>query len=247
MSREQQVVVVTGGARGLGLAIVEDLLKQGYSIATCSLSPNPRMTEIGKRAPDLFLWRACQIGVAAEEEAFFEAVTDWMGNRTLYGLVNNAGIAGEGILATYPAVDIEHLLQVNLLGALRLSRLFLRMMLSRNWSGRLINISSIIGSRGYTGLTAYAATKAGLDGATRALAREVGRRNITVNSVAPGYLETEMSAGLSGSQRQQIVRRTPLGRLGTVDDVVPLVRFLLGEEARFITGQTLIVDGGITC
>jgi 3-oxoacyl-[acyl-carrier protein] reductase len=247
MSREHEVVIVTGGARGLGLAIVEDLLAQGYSIATCSRASNPRMLELGKQAPERFLWRACRIGEAAEEEAFFEAAVNWLGERTLYGLVNNAGVAGEGVLATYPAVDIQRILEVNLLGALRLARLFLRVMLSRNWSGRIINISSIIGSRGYTGLAAYAASKAGLDGATRALAREVGRRGITVNSVAPGYLETEMSAGLGGAERQQIVRRTPLGRLGTVADVVPLVRFLLGEQARFITGQTLIVDGGITC
>lgn len=247
MSRELEVVIVTGGARGLGLGIVEALLDHGYAIAACSRKPNPRVEELARQTPERFLWRACQIGVVAEEEAFFDSVAGWLGERTLYGLVNNAGVAGEGVLATYPVVDIERILEVNLLGALRLSRLFLRMMLSRNWSGRLINITSIIGSRGYTGLASYAASKAGLDGATRALAREVGRRAITVNSVAPGYLETEMSASLGGAQRQQIVRRTPLGRLGTVADVVPLVRFLLSEDARFITGQTLIVDGGITC
>lgn len=247
MSRDKQAVIVTGGARGLGLGLVEDLLAQGYAVATCSRKTNPRVEEIARQEPERFFWRACQIGVEAEEETFFNAVVDWLGERALYGLVNNAGVAGEGILATYPAVDIERILDVNLVGALRLSRLFLRVMLSRNWKGRLINITSIIGSRGYTGLAAYAASKAGLDGATRALAREVGRREITVNSVAPGYLETEMSASLGDAQRQQIVRRTPLGRLGTVADVVPLVRFLLSEEARFMTGQTLIVDGGITC
>jgi len=247
MSRDKQVVIVTGGARGLGLGVVEDLLAQGYAVATCSRKINPRVEEISRQEPERFFWRACQIGVEAEEETFFNAVVDWLGERALYGLVNNAGVAGEGILATYPSVDIERILDVNLVGALRLSRLFLRVMLSRNWKGRLINITSIIGSRGYTGLAAYAASKAGLDGATRALAREVGRREITVNSVAPGYLETEMSATLGDAQRQQIVRRTPLGRLGTVTDVVPLVRFLLSEEARFMTGQTLIVDGGITC
>jgi 3-oxoacyl-[acyl-carrier protein] reductase len=132
-------------------------------------------------------------------------------------------------------------------GTLRLTRLFLRTLLARNTAGRIINISSIIGSRGYTGLAAYAASKAGLDGATRALAREVGRRGITVNSVAPGYLETEMSASLEGGQRSQIVRRTPLGRLGTVSDVTPVVRFLLSDEAGYITGQTILIDGGITC
>jgi len=247
MSIDGKVVIVTGGARGLGLGIVEELLARDYSVATCSRHSSDAIRRLEQEAGGRFLWRACQIGEPAEEEVFMETVNGWLGERALYGLVNNAGVAGEGILATYPNVDIERLVQVNLLGALRLARLFLRRMLTRELGGRIVNISSIIGSRGYTGLVAYAASKAGLDGATRALAREVGRRQITVNSVAPGYLETDMSASLSAAGRQQVVRRTPLNRLGTVADVVPLVGFLLSEEARFITGQTLIVDGGITC
>ncbi len=126
MSREQEVVTVTGEARGLGLAIAEDLLAEGYSVATCSRASNPRIAQLQKEAPERFLWRASHIGVAAEEEDFLEAVPSWLGDRVLYGLVNNAGVAGEGILATYPAVDIQHILEVNLLGALRLLRLFLR-------------------------------------------------------------------------------------------------------------------------
>jgi 3-oxoacyl-[acyl-carrier protein] reductase len=109
-----------------------------------------------------------------------------------------------------------------------------------------VNISSIIALRGYTGLAAYSASKAGMDGLTRALAREVGRRQITVNSVNPGYLETEMSTSLEQQQRQQIIRRTPLGRLGRVEDIVPLVQFLLSAEAAFITGQSIVVDGGVS-
>ncbi len=123
----------------------------------------------------------------------------------------------------------------------------LRILLENRAGGRIVNISSIIGSRGYTGLAAYSASKAGLDGLTRALAREVGRRGITVNSVAPGYLRTDMSAALSGEQLNQIIRRTPLLRLGTVADITPAVKFLLGDEARFITGHTLMIDGGISC
>ena len=155
--------------------------------------------------------------------------------------------ASEGILASFPNVETERLIDINLLGAIRLSRLASRHMLARRQGGRVINISSIIGSRGYTGLAAYSASKAGMDGLTRSLARELGRRNITVNSVAPGYLDTEMSSRLGRQQRQQICNRTPLGRLGMVEDVVPVVRFLLSDDARFITGQIIVVDGGITC
>jgi 3-oxoacyl-[acyl-carrier protein] reductase len=112
--------------------------------------------------------------------------------------------------------------------------------------GAIINISSIIAQRGFSGLAMYAATKAGLEGLTRALARELGSRQIRVNAIAPGYLETEMSAALDEGQRQQIIRRTPLGRLGQVADVVPCVEFLLSPGARFITGQVITIDGGST-
>ena len=164
-----------------------------------------------------------------------------------YGLVNNAGIAKEGILATFPNVESTRILNVNLIAALRMARRALQVLLTRPGAGRIVNISSIIALRGYTGLAAYSASKAGLDGLTRALAREVGRREITVNSVNPGYLLTDMSASLEQQQRTQIIRRTPLGRLGTVEDVSPVVRFLLSDDAGYITGQSIAVDGGISC
>ena len=171
----------------------------------------------------------------------------WAGGDGLYGLVNNAAIAMAGILATFPNVESERILQVNLFGSIAMARAVSQVLLRQNGGGRIINVSSIIGSRGYNGLAAYSASKAGLDGLTRALARELGRRQITVNSVAPGYLRTEMSSALTTSQRGQIVNRTPLARLGTEDDVVGLILFLLSEEASFITGQTIMVDGGMNC
>jgi 3-oxoacyl-[acyl-carrier protein] reductase len=244
-----KVVIVTGGARGLGLEIVRAVLNSGYAVATCSRKLSPALQELlGQYSgDDRLFWRACQIGQESEEDEFFRVATEWTGRRSFFGLVNNAGIAGEGILATYPNINTEEILRVNLLGSIRMARLALRRLLSARTSGRIINISSIIGARGYTGLAAYSASKAGMDGFTRSLAREVGTRQVTVNSVAPGYLDTDMSASLRPEQRQQIVRRTPVGRLGTVADVTPVVLFLLSDEASFITGQTIVVDGGISC
>ncbi len=236
-------VVVTGGSRGLGLAIVEDLLAAGCRVSTCSRTPGEALERLA--GPDLF-WAPCRIGDADSVAAFFDAAMKAAGDAPLWGLVNNAGIAREGVLATFPDVDSAEVIQTNLMGPIQAARAFLRAKLVRGGGGRIVNVSSIIGLRGYSGLAAYSASKAGLDGLTRALAREVGRRGITVNSVAPGYLETEMSGALSDGQRDQIVRRTPLGRLGRVGDVTPVVRFLLGDGAGFVTGQTIVVDGGIT-
>ena len=244
-----RVVIVTGGSRGLGLSIVTELLEHEYRVATCarSISAEVRHLQECAETRENFYWHPCSIGDEKEEQAFFDSTLQWAGRDHIYGLVNNAGIAGEGILATFPNVDTAQIISVNLLGAIRMSRLTLQALLVSNRNGRIINISSIIGSRGYTGLAAYSASKAGIDGLTRSLAREVGRRNITVNSIAPGYLETAMSHTLSADQRSQIIRRTPLNRLGRTSDIVPLVRFLLSDDASFITGQTLVVDGGITC
>lgn len=238
-------VIVTGASRGLGLALVETLLADNYLVSICSRIKTDEIMELEGRFSQL-KWFAADVADAEQCRHFVNAACEWAGNFKLWGLVNNAGIAMEGIFATFPNVDSDKVLQVNLHGALYMAREALRIMLKQGGAGRIINISSIIGQRGYTGLAAYSASKAGLDGLTRALARENGRRGITVNSVAPGYLDTEMSSTLDAAKRQQIIRRTPLGRLGTVDDIVPIVCFLLSEGAGFITGQTITVDGGIT-
>jgi 3-oxoacyl-[acyl-carrier protein] reductase len=238
-------IIVTGGSRGLGLAIIGDLVANGYKVATCSRTRSGELEKL--MATGNVFWHECTIGDSKQAEAFFAAAEAWASPAGFWGLVNNAGITGQGILATFPNIDSERILQTNLLGALYMARLAARHMLRRTTGGRIVNISSIIGMRGYTGLVAYSTSKAGMDGMTRALAREIGRRAVTVNSVNPGYLETEMSSTLDADQRRQIVNRTPLGRLGRVDDVCPVVRFLLSDDARFITGQNLVVDGGITC
>ena len=281
MKMNDKCVVVTGGSRGIGLAVVESLLGIGkwktpwtsppspcprppagegaggfvagdsstdrYRVVCCSREPSDAITQLISQYPQSCLWVQCEIGDEDSEKQFMQAALEWIGDGYLWGLVNNAGTALAGVLATFPDVDTERIVQVNLLGAIRLSRLALRKMIAQKDGGRIVNVSSIVGLRGFTGTAAYAASKAGLDGVTRALAREVGRRGITVNSVAPGYIATELSRSLTEEQREQIVRRTPLGELARPDDVADCVRFLLSNSARCITGQTIVVDGGLSC
>ncbi|HEY4176411.1 MAG TPA: SDR family oxidoreductase [Kofleriaceae bacterium] len=242
---DDDVAVVSGGSRGLGKAIVESLLEAGYRVATFSRTETDFIRELrsGPMAERVW-WQALD---ATDFDGLRELVKEV---RRRFGqldvLINNAGVAVEGVLPLMRHEEIHRVLAVNLEAAIVLAQACSRSMLARE-QGIILNISSIIGSRGYSGLAAYSATKAGLDGLTRSLARELGPRGIRVNSIAPGYLETEMSSTLDPAQHKQIVRRTPLGRLGTVADVVGLVRFLLSPSAAFITGQTLVVDGGITC
>ncbi|MEO3388978.1 SDR family oxidoreductase [Mesorhizobium sp. CAU 1741] len=245
----QRHIIVTGGSRGLGTAFVEALLADGYKVSTCSRSKSGRIEEL--QANPLYAsrlyWAPCEVGNADAANRFVTDAAEWAGEDGIYGLVNNAGIAQAGILTSFPNVESEKLIQVNLLGAIHFARAVSLHLIRGKVGGRIINISSIIGSRGYNGLAAYSASKAGMDGLTRALARELGRRNITVNSVGPGYVKTQMSSTLTSPQLSQIVNRTPLGRLATEEDVTALVRFLLSDQAGMITGQVILVDGGVSC
>jgi 3-oxoacyl-[acyl-carrier protein] reductase len=240
-------VVVTGGSRGIGAASVRTLLDDGWFVSTCSRSRNEfvESTQADPNSSERFFHQPLDMGEIDRYEAFLDACVERGG--PLYALVNNAGIAGAGVLATFPLVDAERILRINLLGPMAMSRAATRQFLAGRKGGRIVNISSIIGTRGYNGLSAYSASKAGLDGLTRSLARELGRLGVTVNSIAPGYVRTDMSAALSENQMEQIVRRTPLGRLGEVSDTTGLLKFLLSDEAAFLTGQVILVDGGISC
>lgn len=237
------VALVSGGSRGLGLAVVNALLAQGSRVATFSRRPSPEVDTLAARYPQHFFYLRGDVGEHDRLDDLVTEVERRLGRLT--ALVNNAGIVSEALIARQPVADIAQLLAVNLQGPLLLTRRAVRGMMIAG-GGRIVNISSIVSVSGYKGTAAYAATKGGLDAMTRALARELGGRNITVNSVAPGYMETELVKGIDPSQLAQIVRRTPLGRPGTVEDVIGVVMFLLSDAARFVSGQTIVVDGGLT-
>ncbi len=240
-----RVVIITGGSRGLGAGIAEAFLANGDIVATCSRSATER-TDAWSADPataDRFMFQPVDIVDSAAAAAFVGAVIERFGRVDV--LVNNAGIARDGMIAMALEEDIDTVLDLNLRATFVMTRLVVRKMLLAG-SGSIVNISSVVGTAGYRGLSIYSATKAGLDGFTRSLARELGSRGITVNSVAPGYLRTEMSHGLDEAQLQQIARRTPAGRLGEPSDIGSVVLFLTSPGAGFITGQTIVVDGGLT-
>ncbi len=250
LSGSPRTVLLSGGSRGLGMVVAQRLLEDGHSIATFSRTRTPFCDEMESAHGGRFLFVEGDMSDNASLSAVMKASSERFGRLDV--LVNNAGVAFDGVLAMFPVARIEKMMQINLTGALVLTRLFVRHLIGgspedKDKGGSIINISSIIALRGYNGLASYAATKAGMLGMTKGLARELGDRGIRVNAICPGYLETEMTHGLDGGQRDQIVRRTPLGRLGTPEDVVGTVRFLISDEAAFITGQEITVDGGVTC
>lgn len=241
-----RVVIVTGGSRGLGAGLVESFLASGDRVATCARSATPQTDAwtSDRATADRFLFQTADLANAADAKRFVAAVIERWGRVDV--LVNNAGVARDGILGLVPDDDIDAVVDLNLKGTIYVTRLVSRRMLARG-RGNIVNVSSIVGRSGYRGLSVYSATKAALDGFTRALARELGSRGIIVNGVAPGYLRTEMSHGLDEAQLGQIVRRTPAGRLGEPADIARAVQFLTDPANTYLTGQVIVVDGGLTC
>lgn len=236
-----RTVVLSGGSRGLGQAIAQGLLDDGWNVATFSRCVTPFVQASQQRFADRFHYESLDASVNDALRQFVADVHQRFGQ--VDALINNAAIAVDGVLALAREEDLERMLDINLKASLLLAKECSRLMLVRR-QGIILNIASIIAERGFSGLVGYAATKAGMIGMTRSLARELGARNIRVNALAPGYLETEMSESLGQTQREQIVRRTPLGRLGRAEDVVPWVRFLLDPSSGFVTGQVITIDGG---
>jgi 3-oxoacyl-[acyl-carrier protein] reductase len=242
----REVVVIGGGSRGLGQALVTDFLARGQIVATFSRNETPFIQDLRQRMPEgeSFLWEPIDSTDFERVKQFVLVVARRYGRIDV--LVNNAAVGVEGLLTLLRPEEIHRAVAVNLEGSLHLIQACARVMLGQE-RGSIISISSVNALRGHRGVSVYSATKAALDGLTRSLARELGPAGIRVNAVAPGYFESAMVHSLSEEQRQRIIRRTPLGRLATLEEIVAAVRFLAGPDARFITGQTLVVDGGFTC
>lgn len=239
-----KTVLVTGVSRGLGLATVARLLAdpEPYHVIGLSRSFSPACAALVAGSGGRAEFIAFDLG---DLGAIPQLISDLVARHgAFWGLVNNAGIGMDGVLATMHRSDIEKVLAVNLTAPLILTKYVSRGMLAAR-QGRIVNISSIIASTGFHGLAAYAASKAGLEGMTRSLSRELGKRGITVNCVAPGYMETEMTQGLDVHQMASIRRRATLG-LAEPADAAGAVAYLLGPEAARVTGTVMTVDGGST-
>ena len=262
------LTLISGGSRGLGLALVEHLLARGDSVATFSRSGSPALAALATAHPERLATEQLDITDSAAIGDFIARMATRFGRldhcvanaaigdfitrmatrfRRLDHCVANAAIAHEGVLATTRDDEIDSMLAVNLRGAIIFIRECVRQMLAAcapTTDRSITVVSSVVAENGSPGLSVYAATKAALEGFARSLARELGPRGIRVNAIAPGFLETDLSATLPEEHRDRIARRTALGRLGKPEDVAGAVDFLTSKSARFSTGQTLKIDGG---
>ncbi len=236
-------VLVTGGSRGIGLAIARRLVGAGYNVIAVARRESEELKAVIAESEGRLHFRVCDLAVIDAIPAFAKLVRDEFG--AIYGLINNAGLGTEGLLATMHNSEIEALVQLNVLSPIILTKYVARQMMA-DGAGRIINISSIIATTGYNGLSVYGATKAAATGFTRSLAREVGKLGITVNAIAPGFIDTELTHNLSDEGRKRIAGRSALRRLPETDDVARMVEYLLGDGGRNVTGTVFTVDAGNT-
>jgi 3-oxoacyl-[acyl-carrier protein] reductase len=245
MQLKGRIAVVTGGSRGIGRVIALELARRGASVTVnfnTSAGPAQEVVSAIQAAGGAASAVKADVSRFDEAQALIKATVDAYGRLDI--LVNNAGTTRDMLLAMMKEEDWDIVLATNLKSAFNCSKAALRPMLRQKY-GRIINITSVAGLAGNAGQTNYAASKAGLVGFTKSLAKEVGARNITVNAVAPGFVETDLTKDLPADLKEAATKATPLGRWGTGEDVAYAVAFLASDEAAFITGQTLSVDGGM--
>ena len=240
-------VIVTGGSRGLGLGIVRRLVCEGYAAIAIARQMNDQLASSIEHAqrtrPGSLRFVPFDLGDVDEIPNLVKQVRKDVGK--IYGLVNNAALGSDGTLGLMHNSEIERMVRLNTLSPIVLTKYVVRHMLA-DGGGRIVNVASIVGFAGYSGLSVYSATKASLLGFTRSLAREVGRMGVNVNAVAPGFMDTEMTAAIAPDRRLQVMRRAALRRFPEVDDVADAVEFLLGSKAKNITGTVITVDAGST-
>jgi 3-oxoacyl-[acyl-carrier protein] reductase len=244
MSLENEIALVTGASRGIGAAIAKALGKQGAVVVGTATSPSgaEKITEALKEAGVKGMGIALDVNDSAQIESVLKTVADQFGNVSL--LVNNAGITKDTLMMRMSDEDWDAVISTNLSSVYRMSKAVLRPMMKAR-TGRIISISSVVGHMGNAGQTNYAAAKAGMAGFTKSLAAEVGSRGITVNCVAPGFIETDMTAELPEDIKKQMLSRVPLARLGNVNEIAATVAFLASPNAAYISGETIHVNGGM--
>lgn len=241
MDYHDKPIIISGGSKGLGLVMATHCLQRGCPVATFARRSTEDLQALGRKFGDRFHFEAIDAGHTEQLEPFVARVAEKFGS--IYGLVNNAAVGQDHLLSHISPEIIDSIIAVNLKAPILLTRSVVRRMLLGPAGGRIVNVTSICGARGYAGLTVYSATKGGLDAFTRSLARELGGRGILVNALAPGFFASEMSNVLATDQLETIRRRTPTERLCTQEEMLPVLDMLLFASTN-LTGQTIYVDGG---
>lgn len=236
-------IVITGAAKGLGLEMSKKLLASGYKVIGVSRTATEDFSALQERYSEQVAFYTFDFADIANISLLVKKISSEHGR--IYGLINNAALGNDGILATMHESDIAKVIKVNIEAPILLTKYVSRSMLL-NRCGRIINVGSIIGTTGFNGLSVYGASKSALEGFTKSLARELGKSNITVNTLAPGYMQTNMTNGLIGDKLDKITRRSCLGRLVDVGDAANMTAFLISDEASGVTGATFTVDAGST-